>query len=404
MSFEAFKRIQISNAEGTPGTAEAATEAALGIITTQESGEVIHQPNDDRNTLAANMADDEIVGKETKLVWSGDVNSRHILWALLMSLRGNITPTQPDVTNEPLAYLFTITPALTTANTPDIANGIDTFTIEYGDNTQAYETECCFSTRLQISGAPNEVCKFTCDITGRQRTETTFTGALSVQSVQRFPFNKAAVYIDASGGTIGTTQKTNLLRAFQWTLETKFKAFYASDGELYFSSVVEDKKKPVLTLTYKRGTDSETERDKYDDRSTRLLRLKLNAQTEIDSGQSNPPYLILDQAIRYFKWPTPSSQDGARVVQVTAEGVWSDQSVLPEGTSTNSVQRSGDADHDDRTDWAFRSSPSLGQQNDELVLPFSGRGAASIGFELNPPGLEEAVLVNIENFYSRRIR
>jgi len=321
MSLDAFKRIQ-AGIESTPGTAVAAAEVLLGTITTEESGEIVHKPNDDRNTLAANMADDEIVGKETKLVWSGDVNSRHILWALLMSLRGNVTPTQPDPTNQPNAYLWTITPSLTAANTPDQTNGIDTFTFEYGDNTQSYETEYCFATRLQISGAPNKVCEFTCDITGRQRGETTLTSSLSVQSVQRFPFNLAQICIDASGGTMGNTQKTNLLRAFQWTLETKFTAFYTSDGNLYFSSVAEDKKKPVLMLTYKRGSTSETERDAYDNRSTRLIRLKLLGQTELDSGQSDVPYLYLDQAVRYFKWPTPSSQDGARVVQVTAEGVY----------------------------------------------------------------------------------
>lgn len=321
MSLVAFKKIQ-AGIEGTPGTAVAAAEVLLGVITTEESGEVIHQPNDDRNTLAKNMADDEIVGKEVKLVWSGDVNSRHILWALLMSIRGNVTPTQPDPTNEPLSYLWTITPSLTTANTADQTNGVDTFTFEYGDNTQGYETEYCFATRLQISGAPNEACKFTCDITGRQRTETTVTPSLSVQSVQRFPFNLAQITIDATGGTMGNTQKTNLLRAFTWTLETKFKAFYTSDGNLYFTSMAEDKKAPVLQLTYKRGTASEAERDVYDSRATRLIRLKLFGQTELDSGQSNEPYLYLDQAVRYFKWPTPSSQDGARVVQVTAEGVY----------------------------------------------------------------------------------
>jgi hypothetical protein len=321
MSLEAFKRIQ-AGIEGTPGTAVDAAEVLLGVITTEESGEVIHQPNDDRNTLAANMADDEIVGKEAKLVWSGDVNSRHILWALLMAIRGNVTATQPDPTNEPLSYLWTITPSLTTANTPDQTNGIDTFTFEYGDNTQAYETEYCFATRLQISGAPNEVCKFTCDITGRQRSEVSFTGSLSVQSVQRFPFNKAQICIDASGGTMGDTQKTDLLTAFQWTLETMFKPFYTSDGNLYFTSLTEDEKKPVLALTFKRGSTSEAERNYYDSRTTRLIRLKLLGQTELDSEQSNVPYLYLDQAVRYFKWPTPSSKDGQRVVQVTAEGVY----------------------------------------------------------------------------------
>jgi len=318
---KAFRRIQ-AGLESTPGTAVAATEILYGTLTTFESGEVLYQPDEDRNSLAKHMGDDLFVGKEAKLVWTGDLNFRHIIWALAMSLCGNITPTQPDAVNEPNAYLWTFTPALTAANTPDQTDGIDTFTIEYGDDVQAYEAEYCFATRLQISGAPNEVCKFTLDITARQQTDTTFTAGLSAQSVQRAPFNLAKFYIDDSGANIGTTQKTGLLRAFTWTLDTKFKAFYTADGNLYFSSVVEDKKAPELQLTYAWGSDADAERTKYEDRITAFVRIALYGTEELDSGQSNPPYLYLDQAIRYRSWPTLGVQDGRSTVQVVADAVY----------------------------------------------------------------------------------
>lgn len=321
MGLKAFRKIQAGD-EATPGTAVAATEILLGTVTTFEDAYELHRPEEDRNSLALFFEDDEFVSQHFPLVWAGDVNFRHILWALLMSIRGNITPTQPDPTNEPNAYLWTIAPAATTANTPDITNGIDTFTFEYGDDTQAWEVAFCFATQLVIEGSANGACTFTCNLIGDKRTDTTFTAALSAQSVQRAPFNLATFYIDDAGGTMGTTQKTGLLRAFRWTLDTKFNVFHTADGDLSYSAVAEDRKSVSLELTYRYNSDAETERDKYEDRSTRLIRIALSGQTELDTSQSNPPYLYLDQAVRYAKWPTWGDDQGLSTFVAPAYGVY----------------------------------------------------------------------------------
>jgi len=312
-ALRAFRRIQIGE-EVTPGTAVAASMAALGTMASFESGEVLHQPHDERNTLARNLADDLFVGKEAHLVWTGDMNMNDIAYALSMAIRGNVTPSASGNENT-----WTFEHGLTTANTPDVANGIDTFTFQYGDNAQAYQTEYCFATRLEISGAPNQVCQFTCDITGRQRTETTFTAALSPADTQRFPFNLAKFYVDTSGANLGNTQKTATLKGFTWTFETMFTPYYTADGELYFAGVAEDAKKEVLNLTYVRNATSEAERDKYDARTTTFLRLELLGPTVIDS---NEPHLILDGAYRYVAWPGVGEENGLTTVEVVAETVY----------------------------------------------------------------------------------
>jgi len=322
MGLKAFRRIQISNAEDTPGTAEAATEMLHGTLGTFEDENELHRPEEERNSIALYFEDDEFVSEKAAAVWTGDLNFRQILYALLMTIRGNVTPTQPDSEDQPLTYLWTLTPALTAANTPDVTNGIDTFTLEYGDDTQAWEMAYCFGTQLEISGAPNEVCQFSLNITGDKKTDTTFTGALSAAAVQRFPFNLAKFYLDAPGGTMGATQKTGLLRGFTWTLDAKFAAFYTADGDLSYGAVVEDKKSVALKLTYKWGSDADTERGFYDARTTRLARIELNGQTELDSGESNPPYLQLDQAIRYEDWPTWGDDEGASTFEVNAYSVY----------------------------------------------------------------------------------
>lgn len=322
MGLKAFRKIQISDPEGTPGSADAAAEILYGAMGTWEADNELNRPEEDRNSLALYQENDAFVSNRASAVWTGDVNFRHILYALLMSIRGNITPTRPDPTNEPLAWLWELEPGITTANTPDITNGIDTFTIEYGDDTQAWEMAYCFGTQLEISGAPNEPCKFTLTIVGDKQTDCSFTGGLSAQSVQRAPFNLAQFYIDAAGGTMGDTVATGLLRGFTWRLDTKFVAFYTADGDLSYGSVVEGPKAVELDLIYKWGAAALTEKSYFEARTSRLIRIRLNGQTELDSGQVNKPYLYLDQAIRYENWPTWGEDEGASTFPVTAYGVY----------------------------------------------------------------------------------
>jgi hypothetical protein len=318
----AFRRIQVGE-EGTPGTAVAATEILYGTLATWMENRTIVQPEEDRNNLSRHMADAFVAGKEGQLVWTGLLNQRHCPYIFSMGLCGNVSPTQPDPTNEPNAYLWTFTPSLTAPNTPDQANGIDTFTFEFGDNLQAYEVEYCFATRIEISGSPNEGCMFTCDITGRQRTDTTFTAALTAQTVQHFPFNLAKFYIDTAWADLGNTQKQGLLKAFTWTHETQFRASYGADGSLYFYAVDKEAPKTAqLRLVYARTTDADSERTKYEGVSTTYLRIALEGATELDAGQSNVPYIRLDGAYQYFDWPTPGEEDGLSTVEVTAESVY----------------------------------------------------------------------------------
>lgn len=324
-ALKAFRQIQISDEEASPGGAQAATEILYGTMSTWPMADRVKATFEDeeRGMLSRHVTAPVEAGKQADLVWEGSLNSRHATWLLSMAIRGNITATQPDSTNQPNAYLWTFEPGLTTANTPDIANGIDTYTIEYGDNLQAYETEYCFATRIQISGSPNELCTFTCDITGRQVTDiATFTASLTAQTVQYFPFNKTKFYIDTTYAGLGGTAKDDLLKNFTWTLDTQFRAGYTAHNQLYFYDVVEDKKCVEFDLVYARNTEADTARGLYEAGTTTYLQIKLEGEAELDSGQSNPPYVKLEGAFEYLDWPSPDDEDGLSTHSVHAESVY----------------------------------------------------------------------------------
>lgn len=319
----AFQKIQISNVEGTPGTAEAATEVVLGRMSVKTNDKVWHMFEQDRGVLAKNYEAPLQVADEIELEFEGELYDRLAVIVMSNSIRGNVTPTQPDAINEPLHYKWVFEPGLTTGNTPDIANGIDTFTLEYGDNVQAYETEYLYTKQWEISGEPNEPVTISWTMGGRQVTSTTFTGALTAPSAAYFPFNLAKFYIDTSYAGIGGTQITGMLRAFTVTFETMFNELRAADGEYHFTGLTEDVKTLQFELTFWRdGTNAAAELTKYLAASTSYIRIELLSNTEMDSGQSNPEYIWIDAAIKYIEFPETEDEDGTMVVTVTAEAFY----------------------------------------------------------------------------------
>jgi hypothetical protein len=314
-----FRKLQLG-VEATPGTAVAATEVLYGKLTPKQADELWHKPDQDRGLLAMYVETPFQVGNEIELDFEGEANDRLLVHILSNAIRGNITPTQPDDSNEPNHYRWEFQPSMTAPNTPDQTNGIDTFTLEYGDNVQAYEVKHVYTVSVEITGEPNEPVMISWTIRGQDITETTFTAALSGPSVQYFPFNNANFYIDTSYAGIGGTAVTGLLRAFTWTYETQFTGRIAADGSMFFGSLSEDKKTVNLELTYYRdSTNSAAEFDKYQAQTMFYPRIELLADTEMDSGQDNPPYLWLDGAFRYTEWPEMGDEDGTSVVTVVAE-------------------------------------------------------------------------------------
>lgn len=320
---KAFQKIQISNAEGTPGTAEAATEVLLGVVTVKAHDKMFHTPEQDRGVLALRYETPFQVADEIELEMEGELYDRAAVFMMANSIRGNVTSSQPDAINEPLHYKHLFEPGLTTGNTPDITNGIDTFTLEYGDNVQAYETEYLYTKSWEITGEPNEPVMFTWTMGGRQVTEASFTGALAAPSAAYFPFNLSKFYIDTSYAGIGGTQKTGMLRAFTVTFEPNFSELRAADGAFYFTGLNESPKTMQFELTYWRdGTNSEAEFDKFLAQTTSYIRIELLSHTEMDSAQSNPEYITIDAAIKYTEWPEHEDEDGTLTVTVTAEAFY----------------------------------------------------------------------------------
>jgi len=80
---------------------------------------------------------------------------------------------------------------------------------------------------------------------------------------------------------------------------------------------------------------------------------------------------------------------------VSADGAWSGAAVVSEGARDRSLQRRGGTDNNGQSDWAFVNGVTMGEENDDLVIPFAGPGAPTIGFETVASDVTEEIVINV---------
>lgn len=332
MSFgsSALRRIQISNDEGTMGTAEAATAILFGTATIPTQSQVYHTPVQDRNSLAEIVELPFKVAEGAEFDFEGDAYADLLLHLFSMSIRGNVTGVSAGG-SKPNEIVWTFEPSLSgSLNTPDVANGIDTRTFELGDNINCSKCDGCYVMNLEISGDAGDdedsVVMVKATIGVQNVVSGSFTGALTEVAAAYFPANLVKLYIDTAYASLGNTQKSGVLKGWKWSLDTKFTRRYVADGTYNWVALNEDKKAPELELTFIRdSTIVEAELVKYGSvpsKTKTFIRILLTSgSAEMDSAQSNSPYCKIDGAYVPMEWPELDEEDGTSLITVTYKGV-----------------------------------------------------------------------------------
>ena len=305
MSLRMLRKIQIGK-ETVKGTAVAATAVLLGQLTMRENP-IIHRPEEERAQMAQYSRGVK-VGNLAELTFEGDVTYEQLLYWMHMGVLGAVTPSTVDTS----ARLWTFTPAMTAAGV------FDSFTLEFGDNTQAWEVEYCMVRDIEISFAMNAVARIKVTIFGRKMAATTFTPALTPPTVESIPGQQFKLYIDAESGTMGATVKaSSLISASYKILPGLYEKRYGS-GSLDFTAYGETFKDVELKATFAFNAGAEVERLLLDGNTMRLIRLK--SEGTLVGAVSALKYLSLDFCGVYTDFSTLEERDGEDVVSVTLRG------------------------------------------------------------------------------------
>lgn len=163
----------------------------------------------------------------------------------LDSLFGEATPTGSD------PYVYGYAAPLTTEPTPRI------MTLVQGDNAgnYVYGLEGALVNKLVISGKSGEAIKWSADLIGENGVPDSLA-ALSDRTVNGIMAAHMDLYIDAWGGTIGSTQITTTFFSFELTLNAA-RATYHGIGSVQPKGYREAKYTGTLKLSLEMDSTSQ---------------------------------------------------------------------------------------------------------------------------------------------------
>lgn len=225
------------------------------------------------------------------------------------------TPTQ-DGTGS--GYIYNYTSSTTAQNTTA------TYTFEGGDDQQAEEFDYGFCKNINLSGSGRGALFMTSTWMGRETTNSSFTGAIAIPTVEDILVNNAKVYIDATGGTVGTTEKTNTIFSVDMSYNTGLMEYWAADGSKDFSFIKFVEDELVFRLVYEHNATAVAEKAFYRDGTVRLFRVLFEGSDLATPGTTySKKSFIMDFAGIYEDWSALDENNGNDVVEATIRARYS---------------------------------------------------------------------------------
>jgi len=303
---KALRKIQ-GGAETTKGTAVVATFLWRGKGTIEDQREIVHADEDigylsgvDRTyspkvMAVLDMEDVESTFEQLPYVFEAGVKSE--------------TPAQDGSGS---GYIYEYSFPTTAANT------IKTYTLEGGDNQQAREMEYSFVSDFTLSGAPGGSIMVSSKWSGRQVSNVSFTGSIAVPAVEEMLFQKSKLYLDAAGGTIGTTQATSTFLGFNLNVRTGLVPVFTGDGNLYFTFDKNTGPEITCEVTFEHDTTGVAEIANFEAETARQMRIMIEGTAFTTAGTTYTyKTTIIDLAGKWETFSKIGEQDGNDIVTGT---------------------------------------------------------------------------------------
>lgn len=282
MAYAPYKlgKIQIGR-EATPGTAVAATKILAGAsaMPSDERTRKIFEPQ------VGVLSPEEII-YDTFVLAKLAMPQRPLNFQQLpYTLDAGIKTVSPTGVG-PYGWTY----PLNAGATP---NAIKTYTIEAGNvavPTDNYKMEYSVVEEFALSAKAGEEWMISDNWFGRQLTQATMTPALAIPTgLEVATLARTKLFIDAVGGTVGTTQKNGVLMETSMKVKTGLVYIPVGDGNLFFAAIKNVKPEVTFTMAWEveDGSLVAAERAFYRSNTRRLFKWQIegavpaNAKAEI---------------------------------------------------------------------------------------------------------------------------
>ena len=315
---KALRKLQIG-AETTQGTAVAATTIWRGFGTIEDDREVV-LVDEDVGILAP--TDRAYVPRVHALLDMDEIEATFEQLPYIFEAGVKLVSPSADGSGSGYTYAYELS---TSAQ-----NTLRAYTIEGGDDQQAEEMEYSLVQKFVLSGTVGEALKMSAQWMGRQVANTTYTASLSLPTVEEILFGKTSLYIDASGGTIGTTQISSTLLDMNLAVDTGVIPVFAADGNLYYSThkISGDDMQVILSMTYEHNSDAVGQKTIWRGPTERLVRLEATGSDLSTSGTHSTKKLRIDLAGFYTDFSKLGENNGNDVYEVEFTGRYVDADSL----------------------------------------------------------------------------
>lgn len=263
--------------ETTPGTAVAATTIWRSPFGGYDDDRISETIEEDTGTYAdTGRTVDTQLGIKVPCP-QGTAHFEQLLYLAEASIAKGVTPTG------------TIPTRVRTYNLSvgDTMPSLQTFTLRVGNKIVSGDAALIPFAMLQeweLSGQQGQLWKTASTWMAPRAQAGAFTPALAIPAWEPMNFANTKLYIDAAGGTIGTTQKLGALLGFSLKFNTGLEWVPAGDGLLYPTAVKIGKPKVTFTMTLEveDGGIVAAERAIYDSKALRQIRIQCPGASPLD--------------------------------------------------------------------------------------------------------------------------
>ena len=308
-----LKKVQLGQ-EGTPGVSAAATALWLGDVKLTDNRTAIYPAENigylgqvDRSYIPFTDATADFSEVES--------NFEQIHYPFAAGISSVVSGAANGGTTNGYKYVYPL--ATTSAPTQK------TFTIEGGDNSQAYKALYGFAEEIVIKGNPKESVKISSKWHAGAMAKATFTGGVAIPTVEQILFQNGKIYADAVGGSLGSTQLTATWLGFDMTIKTGLVPIFTGDGSLAFTFVKCVGPDVTGTITFEHDATGIARYDDFVAGTTKQVRMLFTGSALTGSGGTfSTKALQLDMSMKITSIILLDSVNGNDTVKLNYRAVY----------------------------------------------------------------------------------
>jgi len=195
-----------------------------------------------------------------------------------------------------------------------------TFSFEAGDNVLVETFDYGLVSEFTLAAAYGESVRMSGTVIGREVTSAGAFYSTSVQTptVETIYANKGQFYIDAKGGTAGTTEAPATLRDWSLAVTTGFTPVPTQDGNIAWAHHKQVGYEATLSLTMELNDTAGTEKIAWRDGTPRIIQIKTEGAALTSGGTSYTNKSLIINAVGVYETFDPMSDaDGNDTVSAT---------------------------------------------------------------------------------------